>query len=376
MEKEYQICAKCIMDTTDPDIQFDESGVCNHCHSYEERAGRELYYKMDGEKRLERLVEEIKNKGRNKEYNCLIGLSGGTDSSMVAYLVAKKLGLKPYAIHLDNGWNTEVSESNIEKICNTLGIKLHKYVANWEEFRDLQISFLKASIPNAEIPTDHAIVSYMYKTAAKKGIHYILTGSNIVTEAAAMSLNWGYDSKDLRYIKSIHKRFGESSIKSLPKLSLRKLAYYIIVKKIKYIPLLNYVPYNKEEAIKLLEKELGWEYYGGKHYESIYTRFFQCYILPKKFNIDKRIAHFSTLIYSGQMTREEALEEMKKDVYPPELLEKDKKHVLNKLGLTEEEFEKIMSLPTKTFRDYPNSYFFFKKLGSFIRSVKKRATHN
>jgi len=375
MANDYKICTKCIMDTTDPDIHFDGNGVCNHCHSYEKRAQKELYYKKDGEQRLNQLVDEIKNKGRNKEYNCIIGLSGGTDSSMVAYLVVKKLGLKPYAIHLDNEWNAEVSESNIENICNTLGIDLHKYVVNWEEFKDLQLSFLKASIPNAEIPTDHAIVAFLYKTAVKKGIQYIITGSNVVTEATSMSLSWGYDMKDLRYIKGIHKRFGESKIKSLPKLSLRKLAYYILVKKIKYLPILNYVPYNKEEAIKLLEKELDWKYYGGKHYESIYTRFFQCYILPKKFNIDKRKAHFSTLICSGQMTREEALQEMKKDTYPSELLEEDKKHVIKKLGLTEEEFETIMSQPIKSFRDYPNSYFLVEKLQPFVKLARRMTTY-
>lgn len=375
MTDNYKICTKCIMDTTNPDIQFDENGICNHCHSYEKRAQKELYYKKDGEKRLNQLVDEIKNKGRNKEYNCIIGLSGGVDSSMVAYLVVKKLGLKPYAIHLDNEWNSEVSESNIEKICNTLGIDLHKYVVNWEEFKDLQLSFLKASIPNAEIPTDHAITAFSYKTAVKKGIQYIITGSNVVTEATSMPLSWGYDMKDLRYIKGIHKRFGESKIKSLPKLSLRKLAYYIFVKKIKYLPILNYVPYNKEEAIQLLEKELGFQYYGGKHYESIYTRFFQCYILPKKFNIDKRKAHFSTLICSGQMTREEALQEMKKDTYPSELLEEDKKHVIKKLGLTEEEFEKIMSQAIKSFRDYPNSYFLVEKLQPFVKLARRMTTH-
>ena len=374
MERPYQICTRCIMDTTDQEIQFDENGVCNHCKQYDERANKELYLDEAGQQKLNRIVNEIKEKGKNKEYDCLTGVSGGVDSTMALYTI-KKLGLRPLAIHLDNGWNTELSVRNIEQVVKKLNIDLYTYVLDWEEFKDLHLAFLKSSIANAEIPTDHAIIAILYHMAFKKGIKYIISGGNIVTEAI-MPNSWMYDAKDWRLIKNIHKKIGNVKLKSFSPLTLFEWIYYTFVKRIKYIPVLNYIPYVKKDAVQLLKKELGWKPYRHKHYESIYTRFFQGYILPRKFNIDKRKAHLSTLICSGQMTREEALEEMKHDFYPPHEIQDDKEYVMKKFGLTEEEFEKIMSQPIKTYRDYPNNYILFKKLDFFVKFAKKIATYN
>ncbi|MBA7576798.1 hypothetical protein ES708_18640 [subsurface metagenome] len=375
MKIDYKICAKCIMDTTDPEIVFDEAGVCNHCRKYVERAKRELYYDEAGEEKLKYIINKIKDEGKKKEYDCLIGVSGGLDSTMVAYTV-KKLGLRPLAIHLDNGWDSDIAIDNIKNAVEKLDIKLKMVRCDWEEFKDLQLSFLRASVANAEIPTDHAIVALLYHTAAEKGIRYIISGGNIVTEAI-MPKSWGYDPKDLKQIKGIHKRFGKIKLKTFPQLTLFDWVYYTFVKKIKFIPVLNYILYIKEVAKKLIEKELNWKDYGGKHYESVYTRFFQGYILPTKFGFDKRRAHLSTLICSNQISREEALKEMQRSPYPSEkMMEEDKKYVIKKLGLSEEEFEEIMSTPIKTYRDYPNNYFLFSKLKFFVKLARKKATLN
>jgi hypothetical protein len=276
---------------------------------------------------------------------------------------------------LDNYWNTEMSAQNIENLVKNLNIDLHTYTANWEEFKDLQLSFLKASVINCEIPTDHAIVAILYRTAAEERLRYIINGGNIVTEAI-MPESWGYDAKDWRHIKGIHEIFGEEKLKTFPHLTLFHWIYYTFVRRIRFIPLLNYYDYNKKDAIKILGKELGWENYGGKHFESIYTRFFQAYILPKKFHIDKRRAHFSTLICSGQLSREEALEEIESDPYPPESLEKDREYILKKLGLRREIFNEIMSLPVRSYKDYPNNSFWFDKLSFLVEFAKKKATYN
>jgi len=332
---------------------------------------KELFDPDRKKEKLDKILFKIKEDGRNKKYDCIIGLSGGVDSTYVAFLT-KKFGLRPLAIHLDNGWNTELSEANVEKAVKTLGIDLITHTVDWEEFKDLQLAFLKSSICNIEIPTDHAIIAFLYQQASNKNIKYIISGNNIVTEGIMPSI-WGEYNKDLKLIEGIHEKFGTKKLTNLPKISLKKFAYYIFVKKIKHICLLDYVDYNKEETMKILQDKLGWVYYGGKHYESIFTRFFQGYFLVKKNNFDKRIAHLSTLIMSGQITRDAALEEMKLPVYPEELFKQDKEYVLKKLGLSEEEFEDIMNLPIKSDKDYPSNTWIFKNLSFLINAAKKIA---
>ena len=348
MENE-KICSRCILDTTVPGIRFDERGMCNFCKMHDELEKKNPLNKQ-GEQRLNQLVNKIKSKGKNKEYDCVVGVSGGRDSTYTLY-TAVKLGLKPLAVHFDNGWNSEIAVNNIKKATNKLDVDLHTVVADWEEFKDLQLSFLKASVSDAEVPTDYVIISVLYQVAAEVGTTYILSGHSFRTEGIS-PIGWTY--QDGRYVKSIHKKFGKSEVKSFPILSLSELLYYVFIKKITYVDLLDYIGYNQKEAGNILKKELDWIYYGGHHHENIYTHFFQSYFCPKKFNIDKRKTEYSALIRSGQMRREEALKEIRENTYPYDKEVVD--YTISKLGLAKEEFEEILSAKPRTFHDYPTYY--------------------
>ncbi len=350
--KSYRICRRCIMDTSDPDIVFDERGVCSHCHRYEQMLSVESYVKKRQSGALDEIVRVIKQAGKNKRYDCIIGVSGGVDSTYTAYLV-KKLGLRPLAVHLDNGWDSELAVSNIEKVLKNLDIDLYTYVLDWDEFKDLQLAFLKSSTPDSEIPTDHAILAVLYKVAAEEHVRYIINGHNMATEGGGVAA-WSQGHGDWRYIESVHAQFGVRPIKSFVHYGILSFIYYSIIRGIRWIPLLDYLDYDKVEALDVLENELGWRYYGGKHYESIYTRFYQGFILPTKFGFNKKRLHLASLIWSGQMSRETALEEMDKVDYPVELQEQDKQYVIKKLGISAEEFGQIMQMPPKSFWDYPS----------------------
>ena len=367
MKNTISRCTRCVMDATINDIEFDNNGVCNYCKNYELRIENEMI--KDKKSALINLVHNIKKNGKGKDYDCLIGISGGVDSSYVAYLV-KSLGLRPLAKHLDNGWNSDLAVSNIEKILSKLEIDLYTHVIDWQEFKDLQKSFIESSIANLEFPTDHAINALLLKTANKHKIKYVINGSNLVTEGI-LPVAWMGRNIDYRLLKNIHKRFGSLKLRSFPKLSLCELAYILLVKRIKFIPILNYVEYDKEGAMSFLESEYGWNKYDGKHFESIFTRFFQGYILPQKYNIDKRKAHLSTLIMSGQVSREDALLELKENPYKnsSKLLE-DKKYILKKLSYSKEDFEKIMNSEVKSSKDYPSSDFLFNNFKSLLRIMK------
>ncbi len=354
MTTKYRICTRCIMDTTDPDIVFDAKGVCNHCHRYDAIAARRLIPLSDRPARLATLVEKIKRDGRGKDYDCIIGVSGGVDSTYVAYLT-HELGLRPLAVHFDNGWNSELAVANIEKTLKTLGIDLFTYVVNWPEFRDLQLSFLKASTPDGEVPTDHAIVALLYRQAVRHRLKHVLLGVNVNSEAI-MPLKWGYGYSDFRYIAAIHRQFGRIPLKTFPHYSLPQLFGYMVLRRIELVPILDYIDYHKESAMQTIQDRLGWVYYGGKHYESIYTRFFQSYVLPRKFGIDKRRAHCANLVLSGQISRDDALESIEAPVYSEAGLAVDLEYAIKKFGLSQSEFESIMSLPAKTFESYPNSF--------------------
>jgi len=368
---DYRICSRCVMDTSDPAIEFDAEGVCNHCLAYERRAQNELFSKEVRDAKLQALLSEIKSAGRDKEYDCLIGVSGGVDSTMVACRV-KEFGLRPLALHVDNGWNSELAVSNIEQSLKKLNIDLYTIVLDWEEFRELQLAFLYSSVANIEIPTDHALSSLLFRTASRKGIKYIISGANVVSEAI-MPTSWMHDSRDLGLLKSIHKKFGTLPLRTYPSCSLARYFYYIVVRGIKYVPILNYVDYNKMEAKAFIQRELGWRDYGGKHYESVFTRFFQGYILPEKFNMDKRRPHLSTLICSKQMTRDEVLEELQKPPYPAELFRHDYDLFIKKMRLTAEKFDEIMKTPPKPYRDYSNAFYFNNKkwIIPLVKSIVK-----
>lgn len=370
MSVECQICKKCIMDTTDRDIQF-ENGVCNHCLDYAQRLNTRINIGQEAETKLKKLVEKIKRSGKNKKYDCVIGISGGVDSTYAAYL-CEKLGLRPLAVHYDNGWDTELAVSNIEKVLKKLDMDLFTYVNDWEEFKDLQLSFLYASVPDLEIPTDHAIYAILMKTAAQRNIRYVITGNNFKTESI-MPKRWSYGHMDWKYIKNIQKRFGTKKLDSFPRYSLIYLSYLYVIKKIRLINIFNYIDYDRNQALEVLEKELNWQAYGGKHHESIITRFLQAYILPKKFNIDKRRAHLSNLINCGLITREEALEEIKNGACASDLLEQDKEYVIKKFGLSESEFESIMNSEPKTFLDYKNNYKSIMLLRKAILILRRKS---
>jgi N-acetyl sugar amidotransferase len=338
------------MDTTDPDIRFDADGVCNRCHEYDRRVREEVFTGEDGRRRLQAIAEKVKRDGAGNQYDCVIGVSGGVDSTFVAYKV-KQLGLRPLAVHLDNGWDSELAVNNIHKTLETLGIDLYTHVIDWEEFRDLQVAFLRASTPDSEIPSDHAIVSLMYQMAEKTNVPYVIIGRNVRTETH-MAPAWSMGHFDWKYIRSVHDQFGTVPLKTFPhRTRLQELRYR---EKQRWVSILNYVDYVKKDAMDILQREIGFAYYGSKHYESIYTRFFQGYILPRKFGYDKRKGHLSSLICSGEMTREEALQELEKPPYPLDVQEADRVYVIKKLGLTEDEFERIMKLPKKTIFDYPS----------------------
>jgi N-acetyl sugar amidotransferase len=370
MNEKYQRCSKCIMDTSVPGITFDIEGECNYCLLQKELDRKNLADSKSLDERLLLKASEIKKSGEGNEYDCVIGTSGGADSTYALY-VAKKYGLRPLAVHFDNGWNSEVAVRNIKNSVDSLDIDLYTYVVDWEEFKDIQLSFLKASVSDAEIPTDLAIKGVLYKTAADHGVKYILTGSNYETEGPLMPKNWTY--MDGRYIKDVQQRFGRKKIKSFPNLKLSNRIMYSLIKRIRLIKVLNYVPYNKKTVMEMLENDLGWEYYGGKHHESIYTKFFQSYILPHKFKIDKRITEFSALVRSGQMDREEAIEEIKKPTFDKAFFEQDLSYICKKFGINKDEFNQILNAPPKNFHDY-KTYYPYKKYGRFLKVLFDKVT--
>jgi len=329
-------------------IVFDADYVCNHCHEYDRRAQQELFSKQVRDAKVHALVDEIKRAGRNHDYDGVIGVSGGVDSTMVAYEV-KRLGLRPLALHVDNGWNSELAVNNIELAMKKLGIDLHTIVLDWEEFKALQLAFLKASTPDAEIPTDHAISTILARMARKTRVQYVISGVNTRTETHIPAA-WSQGHSDWRYIKSVHRQFGAVPLRTYPHmgyLESRRFANDVV-------ELLNYLDYSRMEAMRLLQEDLGWKYYGGKHYESIYTRFYQGYILPRKFGYDKRRGHLSSLICSGEVTSEQALRELQSDAYPRDIQEADREYVVKKLGITDEIFEGIMTAAPRSYWDYPS----------------------
>jgi len=365
--KENRVCTHCIMDTTDPDITFDASGVCSYCTQFESDYDlkRNWFPNAEGKKRLSQFAREIQIAGHGREYDGIIGLSGGVDSSFTAYQ-AKRLGLRLMVVHIDAGWNSELAVKNVENIVKKLGFDLYTYVVDWEEMQDLQLAFLKSGVANTDIPQDHVYTAMLYRLADEKGIPCILNGNNYATEYI-LPTAWGYHSLDLRQLKSIHRRFGTRKLKTFPTIDfIRYFFYYPHIRKIRVLSPLNYMPYNKAEAMRILEDELGWRPYGRKHGESRFTKFFQNYCLPKRFGYDKRIAHLSSLIVTGQMSRNDAIQEMEKELYPPGELREDKEFILKKLGLSDTEFENLMRLPQKTYKDYPSD----ERLLEFMNMVR------
>lgn len=357
MPPEVIQCSRCIFTTDDdPDLKFDEAGVCYYCRLYDSDKRRLIKTGNEAAAVLNETIQKIKQYSQNRKYDCLVGLSGGIDSSYVAY-IAKQFGLRALCVHFDNGWNSELAVMNIQNIVSKLHFDLETYVIDWEEFKDLQLAYLKASVIDIEAITDHAIYGTMFTIAKKHDIKYVLGGHNLATENE-MPYHWSYNKKDYINIKAIHKQYGQKPLKTFPFLD-RKMKRFIATSGVEFVNYLNWLPYIKDEAKKLLQHELDWKDYGGKHYESIWTRFYQGYILPVKFGVDKRKAHLSTLICSGQMTKTQAIEEMKTPPYDPALLKIDKEFILKKLRLSEDEFDAMMKQPIRNHREFDTEGSFF-----------------
>ncbi len=359
-------CKRCIMNTTVPDIEFDETGVCNYCKKQDEMEKRFPQGK-EGLTNFEKIFDDIKARGKGKEYDCIVGVSGGVDSTYTLYQTVK-MGLRPLAVLFDNGWCSEIAVSNIKNAIDKLGVDLETYVVDWEEFKAILISFLNASVPDADIPTDIGIKSTLYRIANKNKIKYIITGGNFRTEGQ-MPRKWSY--MDGRYIRSVYKMFSSQKLKCFPNLTMADYFNYIFIKRIKVIRILNYLEYNKSQIKKIITEELNWRDYGGKHYESIYTRFNQTKMRYFKFGIDPRLVEYSALVRSGQISRDLALETVQQPPIDNTQLERDVEYVIKKLGLSNKEFDEFFTLPAKTFEEYPTYYPFIMSVKPIIDFISK-----
>lgn len=345
-------CVRCVMDESATETTFDADGVCSWCHLFDARREADTPSESQRDATFQRIVTEIRESGRGAKYDCLIGLSGGADSSYAA-LLAVRAGLRPLALHVDNGWNTEAAVHNIERIVRGLKLDLVTEVIDWEEFRGLQLSLLRAGVVDLELVSDHAIIAGVFRTARRHGIKYVVTGDNHATEAT-LPRGWNHRKTDLRNIKAINRAFADVPIETFPTLSTLEMLFHRRVLGIRHVGILTYVDYVKERAMDDLEASIGWRRYGKKHSESIITRFYQGYILPKKFGIDKRRFHYSLLIHSGQMTREEAIDDLARPTYDPKQQEADKIYTCKKFGISTEEFDRIMAEPPRSHHAYPS----------------------
>jgi N-acetyl sugar amidotransferase len=363
------MCSRCIMRSVDdPDLVL-TNGVCNHCLRYDELISSRVVPGEAGRTEMDRLVKKIRSQSRG-DYDCLIGVSGGVDSSYVALKVAE-YGLRPLAVHVDTGWNSNTAVENIQKTLDKLGIELHTEVLDLREFYDLQRSFLLASTPDGDIPADHAIQATLWKLARRNRIRYIISGMNFQTESISVPA-WAYGHSDWKYIRDVQRRHGTRPLKKYPHFGFLQLFYTTFVKRVRIVSILNYLDYDKAAALDTLSRELDWTNYGGKHFESIYTRYYQGHVLPRKFGIDKRRGHLSDLINSGQLTRDEALALMHQTDYPEELRRRDEELVLKKLSLSPEEFRVIWESPRRTFRDFRNSYETVQRLRRLVNVLRAR----
>lgn len=359
------ICKRCIMDTSDHDIVFDENGFCNHCTKKIATLNKQT-------PPIEPVVDMIRRAGEGHDFDCLVGLSGGVDSCYVLHLVKKRYGLRPLAFHLDNEWNTQVSEDNIRKMVTKLDVPLIRLKVDWDEFRDLQLSFLKSGTPDLEIPTDHGLIASLYQAAGENDISYIVSGHNYRTEGISVP-NWSHGHYDWRYVRLMQKRYGSRRLKSFPHLGIWNLFYHQVWHRRRIIRLLNYLPeYDKQKVVNFLKKEYGWESYVTKHAESSYTFFVQAYVLPMKFGYDKRKMHLSDLICAGQLTRAKALSELQRPLFNDEECEKMLEQVCEKLQITRETLDGFMQIPNRSYFDYPSyeTHLLYRVVREMFKKMK------
>lgn len=356
----YQICNNCVMDSSDPNIRLDNSGICDRCNEYYNTILPSWNKGLGKEKELNEIIDRIKKEGRGKEYDCILGFSGGFDSSYMLHLVVKELGLRPLVFHVDAGWNTNIATENIQKMVQKLNLDLKIETVNWEEMKDFQLAFFKSGVPHLDIPQDHAFVAVLDNYAEKYNIRYILNGGNISTEVIVNPNSWSYWGTDLVHIQDIIAKFGRLSLDTYPFTSvLRRKIYMPYFKKVKLVKLLNYVPYIKKDAEALLSEKYDWTPYPQKHFESIITKFIEGYWLPKRFGFDVRKPQFSSLILTEQMRRDEALEKLKSSP----LSENEAKNLFTQvskmLEVSEDELESYLKMPLKTYKDYKHQDYLF-----------------
>jgi N-acetyl sugar amidotransferase len=358
------------MDESAVDIEFDEDGVCNYCKGFLEKKEKHLpVSEEDRLRRLNALVERVKESGKGKRYDCIVGLSGGVDSSWTLVQVVR-LGLRPLAVHMDNGWNTELAQNNIANLVRQLGVDLYTHVIDWPEIRGLMEAFFAADVIDIEVLPDNALMAVNYQQAEKHGLKYILAGTNIATEGVDIPPKWNWHKADKRNIVAISRRFGGPRLKTFPSVSTWSLIRYWVVDRIRWISFLDYLDYRKLEALKVLESEFGYKAYPYKHYENIFTRFYQGFLQPHKFGVDKRKPHLSSLIMSGEMTREDALRQASGIAYPSEKeMEADRRYFMKKMGWSEEKFEDYMRRPEKPHTAYPSEAGLYEKLLKLYRSL-------
>lgn len=359
MKKNYQICKSCIMDTTDPTLTFNKNGECHFCENFKNHISPNWNPNEKGIKKITPLINKIKKNGKDKDYDCLIGISGGLDSSYVAYVAKKYFGLRPLLFHCDTGWNSDIGVSNITKICEKLNLDLVTEVVNWDEMKDLQRAYFKSQVPFIDTPQDLALFSALYNFAAKHNFKYIITGGNNSTECVRECIDWSYFATDLKQVNDIHSKFGELELKTFPKCDIIKYRiFYRWFKGIQVVKLLDFYPFIKEKAINELIENFNWVPYPQKHFESRFTKFYESFWTVRKFNYDKRRAYFSSLILTNQMTRDEAIEKIKKPTLTEKEMMDDFDFVAKKLGWTTQELWDIYNGNNKSFRDYKNKFWF------------------
>ena len=366
----FRRCTRCVMDTSDPWIIFDDQGVCSHCHNYDAMM-RSLGSSNDRAAKLAEIVRTLKAAGTGKDYDCIMGLSGGVDSSYLAWYAVKKLGLRPLVVHVDAGWNSELAVHNIQNIVQRLNLDMHTLVIDWEEIQDLQQAYFRSGVANLDVPQDHAFIAALYQEARKYGLRYILSGGNLQTESILPNA-WGYDASDQISLLAIHKKFGKRPLKNYPILNnFNRFFYYPYVIRMRTFRPLEYIDYNKRDAKALLMNQLGWRDYGGKHYESVFTKFFQSYYLPVKFGYDKRKAHLASLVVSGQITRDDALEELETPPFDPVEVRQELEYFSKKIGISMDEFATILEKEPKSYADYPNGEGLFDRLRALKRRLQR-----
>jgi len=355
-----KICATCVMDTSDSRIVFDEHGVCDHCISFKRDVLPHWHPDETGAAMFQQIVERIKAAGKGRDFDCIMGMSGGLDSSYLLHLAVSEFGLRPLVFHVDGGWNTDIAVNNIQVLVDKLGLDLYTEVINWQEMRDFQLAFFKSGVPHLDIPQDHAFVATLYHFANKHGIKYILNGGNYSTECVRNPKEWLYYGTDMAQLRDIHRRFGTVELRTYPFSSILFHKFYLrYIRGVQVIKPLNLLPYTKEHASKVLSERYGWRPYPQKHFESRFTRFYEGYWLPTRFGYDTRRVQYSSLIQTGQMTREEALERLSKPAYDLATIDEDFEYIATKLGITVDELRGYHQMPLKTYRDYRNQEWMF-----------------